>query len=208
MKKTLFCLFLISPCLALAQIGIKAGLNFANVTNASSIDNSGNTGFNVGIFYSTSPKKILGSKTELVFSRQGYDYQTNGYSGKVSLDYIMLPQYLCISITRFFQVQVGMQVAYLLNAKSDSTQNPLSGTQYAQYGKLLDYYNRFDYGLGAGIEVHPYMGLLVGARANFSLNNLYKNPSSFSSGTQPSFIPTVNVKNYLLQIYLGWRLGH
>ncbi len=204
MKKILFCLSLIFPCLGFTQIGIKAGLNFANVTNASSINNSSSTGFNVGIFYSTSPKKILGSKTELVFSRQGYDYQTNGNSGSVNLDYIMLPEYLCISITRYLQIQVGMQVAYLLNAKSDSSQNPLYGTQY---GKLLDYYNRFDYGIGVGVETHPYMGLLIGARANLSLNNLYKNTSPSSSGTQPSYIPTVDGKNYLLQLYLGWRFG-
>lgn len=204
MKKILFCLFLMVPCLIYAQIGIKAGLNFANVTKASSINNSSSSGFNIGLFYATSAKKILSSKTELVFSRQGYNYQTNSNSGKVNLDYIMLPQYICINITRYFQIQVGVQIAYLLNAKSDSTKNPLTGTSY---GKILDYYNRLDYGFGGGIEVHPYKGLLVGARVNYSLSNLYKDAGSSGSGEQPSFIPKVDVKNNLFQVYLGWRFG-
>jgi len=75
------------------------------------------------------------------------------------------------------------------------------------YGKILDFYNRLDYGVGGGIEVHPFMGLQIGARVNFSLNSLYKNPDSYSSDTQPSFIPSVDVKNNVIQIYVGWRFG-
>jgi hypothetical protein len=205
MKKLVFFLIFISPCLCIAQFGVKAGLNFTNVTNASSINNHSSSGFNVGIFYATSNKKILGSKTELVFSRQGFSYQTNNITDKVNLDYIMLPQYMCINITKYFQIQIGFQLAYLLSAKSDSmASNPLSGTQY---GKVMDYYNRFNYGIGGGIEVHPFKGSLVGARVNISLNDLYKIPDTNSSGGQSSYAPEVNAKTNLFQIYVGWRFG-
>jgi hypothetical protein len=207
MKNLLMAMLFACPVASMAQIGLKAGLNFTDVTNASSISNSSSSGFNVGVFYSTPYSKIIGSKTELVFSRQGYNYSTGTITGKVNLDYIMLPQYLCINITRFFQVQVGFQLAYLLNAKTDSTSstpNPLSGTQY---GQLVDYYNRFAYGIGGGVEVHPIEGLLVGVRINISLNDLYKVPDVNSTGTPPSFVPDVNVKANLFQIYAGWRFG-
>ena len=108
MKKIIFCLLLISPCWIFAQIGIKAGLNFANVTKVSSINSSSRSGFNVGVFFATSPKKIIGSKTELVFSRQGYNYKTNNSTGNVNLDYIMLPTYLCINISKYFQTSVTL----------------------------------------------------------------------------------------------------
>ena len=42
MKKLNLLLLCIIPCLMYAQVGIKAGLNFANVTNASSINSSHN----------------------------------------------------------------------------------------------------------------------------------------------------------------------
>lgn len=204
MKKIIFILLFASPSCVFAQFGLKAGLNFANVTNVSSINNSSSTGFNIGVFFGTSNKKVIGSKTELVFSRQGYNYKTQTNTGKVDLDYIMLPTYLCINISKYFQIQVGMQFGYLLNAKADSSSNPLSGTSYAG---VMDFYNRFDYSLGGGVEVHPFKGLLVGARLNVSMNNLYKDPGSYSSGEQPSFVPDINVKNNLFQLYLGWAFG-
>jgi len=204
MKKLMVSMLLVSPCWLFAQIGVKAGLNFVNVTYVSSIYFSSRSNFHAGLFCATSSKKIVGSKTELLFSRQGYDYESNTNSGKVDLNYLLLPEYLCINITKYFQIQAGIQIGYLLNAKADSTMDyGIGGT----YGKILDFYNRLDYGVGGGIEVHPFMGLQIGARVNFSLNSLYKNPDSYSSDTQPSFIPSVDVKNNVIQIYMGWRFG-
>ena len=202
MKKLLTVLILFIPCSIYAQLGIKAGFNFANVTKASSINNSSHSGFNIGIFLAPPYKKILSSKTELVFSRQGYNYKTNTNTGKVNLDYIMLPQYLCINITKYFQIHVGAQMAYLLNAKADST--TASGNRGA-YSNILNLYNRFEFGVGGGVEVHPYRGLLIGARMNVSLGNLYQKPAA--GATQPGFVPAVNIKNNLFQLYAGWRFG-
>ena len=196
------------PVLVNAQIGIKAGLNFTNVTNVSSVNNQSSSGFNVGVFYSTPYSRIIGSKTELVFSRQGYNYETGSVSGKVNLDYIMLPTYMCINITKFFQIQVGMQFGYLMNAVADSTSKNTGGISGSING-ALSYYNRFSYSIGGGVEVHPVKGLLVGARLNVSLTDLYKLPDPGSmSVTPPSYTSDVNIKSNLLQIYVGWKFGH
>jgi hypothetical protein len=214
MKSFSFILFVIVPGYLYCQqnkndnqdhsigLGIKAGLNFANITNASSINGSSRTGFHVGAFFAPASKSVIGYRTELIFSRQGYNYETNSNTGSVNLDYILFPQLTVINITKFIQLQLGFQVAYLINAKADSTQaSQLPGNSY---GKLLDYYNRFDYGAAGGIEVHPFKGLLIGARYNISFGDLYKN-ADYSSGQAPSFIPTVNVKNNLIQIFAGYR---
>ncbi|HEY4937176.1 MAG TPA: porin family protein [Puia sp.] len=206
MKKIIFVLLVASPGCVMAQFGLKAGLNFTNVTSVSSVSNSNSSGYNVGVFYSTPYSKIIGSKTELVYSRQGYDYSTSSTTGKVNLDYIMLPQYMCINITRFFQVQVGFQMAYLLNAKADSSSTSNSSSS-GSYNHIINYYNSFQFGIGGGVEVHPVKGLLVGVRMNISLTNLYKTPDMNSSIEPPSFVPEVNVKSNLFQIYAGWRFG-
>ncbi len=203
MKQIIFCLLLISPCCINAQIGIKAGLNFANVTKASSINNSSQTGFHAGLFLASASKGILGSRTELIFSRQGYNYKTSTNTGNVNLDYIMIPQYMVLNITKYFQIQLGGQMAFLINAKVDSS----SGQGASSGSKLLDFYNKFDYGYGGGIEIHPVSGLLIGARVNISLGNVFQDSTSYSSGTPPSFIPKVNVKNNVFQIFVGWRFG-
>jgi hypothetical protein len=207
MKKIMLLALLACPCCLPAQFGVKAGLNFANVTNAESINSSARSGFHVGLLLAPPSKGVIGSRTEFIFSRQGYNYSTSTNTGNVDLDYIMLPQYMCINITKYFQIQLGGQMGFLINAKADSAKT--SSNPNNPYGDMMDYYNRFDYGYGGGIEVHPIKGLLVGARVNISLSSLYKdfsNPQS-GSGAPPSFIPKVDVKNNLFQIFAGWKFG-
>ena len=116
MKKIILCLLVAYPLLSFGQIGVKAGLNFSNVTNTSSISHSNATGYNIGIFLAPKSKSIISSKTELILSKQGYNYSTNSQNGSADLLYIMLPTYMCINITRFFQIHIGAQMAYLINA--------------------------------------------------------------------------------------------
>lgn len=204
MKKSFIYLLLILPLCSAGQIGIKAGLNFANVTKASSINNSSRTGFHAGIFLAPPSKGIFSSRTELIFSRQGYDYKTSTNTGNVNLNYIILPQYMAINITKYFQLQFGGQMAFLLNAKVDSAGSS-GGTSD---NKMMSMYNRFDYGYGGGIEIHPVGGLLIGARVNISLGNLYKDIGvAAAGGGTGSFIPKVDVKNNVFQVFAGWRFG-
>lgn len=200
MKKTTFLLLLAIPFYSTAQFGVKAGLNFANVSNTSSISNNSKTGFNVGIFLAPKSKGLISSKTELILSKQGYNYASGAVKGNADLLYIMLPTYMCFNITRFFQLHIGAQMAYLINAKADSTTTSGSTDPITD---VTQYYNRFDYGYGGGAEVHPIGGLIVGARINISLAKLY---SDALSGQVPSQT-SVDVKQNLFQIYAGWHFG-
>lgn len=205
MKNCKLILFMIFPCLVHAQIGIKGGLNFANITNASSINSNSRTGFSVAVFLAPASKGLISYNTELGYSKQGYDYKTNTNTGNVSLSYIMMPHLMGINITKFLQLQIGAQTAFLVNAKADSSNAQSSSTN--PYGKLMDYYNKFDYGAAAGIEIHPILGLLVGMRYNISFDNVNKDISNYSAGNIPPFIPKVNAKNNVVQLFAGWRFG-
>ena len=117
MKKSLFVLILLSPLIIFSQsdrkiksnigLGLKAGVNFANVTKASSINSSNKTGFMAGGFLAPHTSGVLGFRTELIFSRQGYDFKTNTTTGSVTLDYILLPQLTVINIGKVAQLQLG-----------------------------------------------------------------------------------------------------
>lgn len=205
MRKAILCLLLATPIYCLAQgglgIGLKAGVNFANVTNGSSFNSSNRSGFMVGAFLAPSSKGILSSRTELIYSRQGYNFQNSATTGSVNLDYIILPQLMGINITKFVQLQIGGQMAFLLNAKADSTQK--TDTAASPFGSIMDYYNKFDYGVAAGIEIHPASGLLIGARYNMSLGKLYKDASM---GQMPSF-SNLDARNNVVQVFIGWIFG-
>ena len=105
MKTTILILASLIPITHFSQhfslgLGIKAGLNFANVTNASSINSKSQTGFHVGALLAPSSKTILSSRTELLYSRQGYNYSTGTNTGSVNLDYVLFAQMLAINITK------------------------------------------------------------------------------------------------------------
>jgi hypothetical protein len=186
-------------------IGVKAGFNFSNITNASQINSSSRTGYHLGLFLAPESHSILGSRTELIYSRHGYNYKDSAGSGSINLDYIMLAQLVAINITKYVQLQFGGQTAYLLSAKTDSSQS----TGNASADQAISYYNRLDYGFAGGVEIHPYKGLLIGARYNISLNNLYKQPASFSpANPTPSYVPSsssIDLKNNVIQLFLGYR---
>jgi opacity protein-like surface antigen len=188
-------------------IGFRAGYNYANVTNASQINMSGRAGWHVGLVYAPHSHGIIGSRTEIIYSQHGYNYTNDTVNGQVNLDYIMMAQYMAIHITKYFEIDLGGQTAYLLTAKVDSSSQKSTGN--AMVDQTMSYYNRFDYGYGGGVEIHPFMGLLIGARYSISLSNLFKMPSSYPTGTGqlPSFVPTVsfNPKNNVVQVYIGYK---
>ena len=199
MKKIVTYLFIILlPCLANAQFGLKAGINFANVSGSSSINSESRSGFHVGLLMAPPSKGIISSRSELIFSRQGYDYKSGSNTGNVNLDYIQFGQMMSINISKYFSLLAGAQTAYLLNAKVDST-----GNNGSNGNDIMSLYNRFDYGYALGAEAHPYKGLIIGLRYNVSLNKLYE---SVQSGQMPSFT-SEDAKNNVVQIFAGWRFG-
>ena len=199
MKRMIMCALALVPLCCFAQlglnIGIKGGINFANVTHASDIKANSSSGYMVGAYIAPKMKKFLGFRSELLLSRQGYDYSTSTNTGNVDLDYILLPQLLVFKFTGFIQVHVGGQIAILLNASNNSTNGGSSPPS------LIDYFNRFDYGLCGGVEIFPLTkGLFIGARLNTSFNDVSNNNTS-----QPNFIPGIDAKNNVVQLYGGWR---
>jgi Outer membrane protein beta-barrel domain len=191
-----FLLFLLpSPLFAQLGIGIKAGLNFADVKDATDINTNTRTGYMIGGYISPGKKKFLGFRSEIILSRQGYEYETATNTGNVNLDYLLLPQLITLNFTKLVQVHAGGQIAFLLNSAVDSTG---SGS-----GSLFDYFNRFDYGVVAGAEIKPFLGFFIGGRINVSLNNANKDAPA--GGSWPNFIPRVDAKNNVVQFYAGWR---
>jgi hypothetical protein len=195
----LLALMLIAPLSLRAGLGLKAGLNFANVTSASSINAGSRAGYVVGVFFGSPSMGLIGFRTELLLSRQGYDFKSGAATGSVKLDYFLMPSLMVINLGNIAQIQAGGQIAYLL---SGSVAGAATGDPTTD--KLLNFYNRFDYGLAGGVEVTPYKGFLIGARINISLGNLYKDPSTFVGGT-PSFFPSINAKNNVFNFYAGYQ---
>lgn len=196
----ILCCLLIFSSVLHAQFGIKGGLNFAKVTKASNINAENSTGFHVGVFLAPMSKGVLGFRSELIYSRQGYDFKTGNTTGNVDLDYLLLPQLMQINVTKYVSLQIGGQMGFLLNAKADDGGG---STGNAQADKIIDFMNRFDYGAAGGVEIHPFKGLLIGGRMNISFGNLFKDQDA--STPRPVFFPEVDAKNNVVQLFAGYR---
>lgn len=205
MKKILLLLALLLPVWAISQggmgVGFKAGLNFAGISNASDINNDTRSGFMAGLFLAPSSQGIIATRHEIIYSKQGYNFKNGSNTGNVNLDYLIIPQLIGINITKYVQLQAGMQMAFLLNAKADSSSE--SNTTAGSYGSVMNLYNKFDYAVAAGIEIHPVSGLLIGARYNLGLGKIYKDATS---GQSPSF-SSIDARNNVIQVFAGWRFG-
>ncbi len=188
-------------------LGVEVGFNYANVTGASSINTSPRSGFMAGVVYMPGgfTSHILGYRTELIFSQQGYNFSSNTTTGNVKLNYLIMPHQMIINITKFVQLQVGGQTAFLLNAKADSSNKSSIPMIDSLAGKsLVSFYNRFIYGFAGGIEVHPYKGIMLGAKANFNFNSINKT-SNDGMPQLPTLIPSKEqLKSNVFQIYIGY----
>jgi hypothetical protein len=196
MKKILpilFCCLLSQTGWGQLKIGIKAGLNFANITSTAGFTSSNRTGYMIGGYIA--PKaKLLGFRSEIMLSRQGYDYKTNTNSGNVNLDYLLLPQMITLNFGKKINIHAGVQAAFLLNATADST---------GGNGSLLNYFKKFDYAAVGGAEISPISGFFIGARINVSLQKANEDPPL--GGSWPSSVPRLDAKNNVVQLYAGWR---
>ena len=179
------------------SFGVKAGLNFVNVSSEAGIQAKSRSGYHIGARFGTSPKRLLGYRSEILLSRQGYDYRSAANTGQVNLDYLLIPQLMSLHITKKFELHAGLQIGFLLNAAADSSGGRSTG--------LLDYFNRFNYAVAGGGEFSPIGGLFLGARMNISLNRLNEDPPA-GSGNPPAYIPKDILRNNVIQVYAGWRL--
>jgi hypothetical protein len=186
------------------KFGVKGGYNIAKMTGSTpSFKPDTKNGFMVAAFYSPSGTTGFGYRTELVFSRQGFSYDSSGKQISVKQDYIYLPQFTTFNIGKFFQLHAGVQLGLLLNAVKTKDSSGARGVD------IMDTYNKIDYGLAGGVEIYPVKGLILGGRYNISLGNMYKRQQEQMNNPTPFPLPfnpdEVKGKNSVINIYAGLR---
>ena len=109
----------------------------------------------------------MGYRTELVFPRQGFEFTGDGKTAAVTNDYIYMPHFTTFGIGKFFQVQIGGQLGYLLKSSKESSSDSKSQD-------ITSFANRLDYGVAGGVEIYPVKHLILGGRYNVSFCSAYK----------------------------------
>jgi len=193
MKKSILILLIaIASVSAYSQaqfaIGIKGGLNFANL-DASSISAaySNKTGYHGGAFVLIKLGKI-GIQPELIYSKQGSAFKVNTTSFDANYDYFNIPIILKLYTIAGINLQVGPQFGF-------ASGNVPVGINVNNGSTIVDKLKGSDISAALGLGWDAPFGLSIDARYNLGL-------SKINEGTSTS----AEIKNQVIQISLGYKL--
>lgn len=181
------------------RFGVKGGVNFANFRVDEIEDNNVKAGLNLGLFFKMPVSESFAIQPELLYSSKGSKLEyDNALQGKgeyrFNMNYLELPIMGVISIGERFNVQVGPYVGYLANTNIKNMEKDFDIVDVEDLNE--DSFNRFDYGLAAGIGF-DLDGFVIGARYNYGLAEV--GDSGKLSGQLLN-----NAKNSAATVYVGF----
>ncbi|MEM0516740.1 porin family protein [Aequorivita flava] len=138
------------------DLGIKAGANFANISDASSLSNK--TGFQAGIFAGIKFTENVGIQADLLYSQQGAEFD----AGEFDLTYVNVPVVLKYYLVKGLNIQAGPQFGFIVD---DQIKDVLGNIYDAEKSDVSGI-------VGAGYDF-PF-GIRVDARYNFGLSDVSK----------------------------------
>ena len=186
------------------DLGLKGGLNFANVSASSSIAKNyeGRTGYHLGAYAMIKITKFA-IQPEVIFSRQGQNFSTSSVSDlESSFDYFNVPIMIKFYLVGGLNIQAGPQFGFLSSAKGDvvdAANNVTKGKDLTEFVKESD----VSLGVGAGWDL-PF-GLNITARYNIGLSDINKYTNN-AIPLQTSSLGNAQAKNQVFQFSLGYRL--
>lgn len=158
-KLILITLALISTSTFFGQgldLGIKAGVNFATITDAAEFDSR--TGFVGGVFVGGKFNDKIGIQADLLYSQQGAEFEL----GEFDLNYINVPIVLKYYLTENLNLQLGPQFGVIIDEEAT-----VIGEVINDIGT-----NDFDLSGVVGLGFDLPIGIRIDGRYNFGLSDV------------------------------------
>lgn len=158
-KTVLFalCITAMVPTVQAQKVGVKAGVNFANITGDDMGDTKARTGFHVGVFKEiTLVPELFFLVPELQYSSQGFKSDDTDYS----IDYINLPVVGKVFIMKLLSIEGGFYAGVKV------------GDNFP--GDTGDDLQTLDTGLAGGVGLNFPMGLSINARFMQGISEIAK----------------------------------
>lgn len=193
----LILLFTFSMTTVYSQFGVKAGVNFSNIsTDEDDIENlEGKLGFQAGLTFRLNVSENFAIQPEALFVRKGTKYEFLGTEVKSNMDYIEIPVILVFKPVDFLSIQIGPQFSYLLGT------NVEYGDGFAGIGQGYDAeredFEDVDYGLAAGVGFN-IGGAVIDVRYTRGFKKYEKETNIGNVAIEPAS------KHYNLQASIGF----
>ena len=139
------------------ELGLKAGVNFANLTDASNLD--GRTGFVFGAFVGGKLGDKMGIQADLLYSQQGAEFDGD----KIDLNYVNVPVVLKYFLTDNIHIHAGPQFGFIVDDNVTKVFNDFEEDVES---------NNFDLSGIVGVGIDLPMGIRLDGRYNFGLSKV------------------------------------
>lgn len=181
------------------KVGLKAGINLTNLFVDDVDDNNIKVGLNAGFLAKVPITRGLSIQPELLYSLKGskltYDNVLFGEGEyRFNLHYVEVPVLAVINIAKNLNLHAGAYAAYLVAADIKDVNDDGS---IEEIGDLkADDFNRFDYGLvaGLGLDIENFT---IGARYNYGMREI--GDSGSLSGELAN-----DARNSAVSLYIGF----
>lgn len=176
---------------AVAQFGITAGVNLANVKSELYSNSTSRIGVNAGIFSHIHLSPHLAIQPELNYSQQGFKQDiSSGLSLTSKMDYINIPV-LVQYMYKGFRLETGPQIGFLVHSKADYTDG--------REQNMKEYLQSTDFSWDFGASYLTTAGLGVFARHDLGINNINKKIEVVG-------VPNSTINNRVWQFGLFYQL--
>lgn len=158
----------------LVRIGLKAGLNYANVYNTRTDDFRADPkfGFAGGVVISVPIGKFIGVQPEVLLSQKGFKGEGvllgSAYTFTRTTTFIDVPLLVALKPSQYFTIVAGPQYSYLMRQKDVFSASSVSTSQEAEFDN--DNIRKNILGITAGVDVYVTR-FVVGARFGWDLAN-------------------------------------
>ncbi|WP_310381880.1 porin family protein [Flavobacterium sp.] len=175
MKKIIFAsIFLLALSTSvhaqLVKFGLKAGLNYANVTGAT-LQTDAITSYHAGLVTEIKLGETFALQPELVYSTQGATYKTALEDFKNELGYLSIPVMVKIYLGKTVSLELGPQASFLLSEKKEFD---------------IENSNTFDFAATGGLGFKISKNIFIQGRYVLGLTEISKNADAKNAVVQVS----------------------
>jgi hypothetical protein len=181
------------------RFGIKGGLNLTNMFVDDISDENMKVGWHAGVTAKLPVFTGFSIQPELMYSNKGakqnYDNFIAGEGEyRFNLHYIEMPVLAVVNIGRYFNIHAGPYIAYLVDVNIKDLDDDGTITEIADLD--AEDFNRFDWGVAAGIGV-DIKSFTIGARYSYGFQEI-GDDGNFSGAV------TKDSRNSAIQFYIGF----
>jgi len=178
--------FVLESVSAQTSLGLKSGINLANLTGDIGDGFKSKIGFHAGAFIEFEISDVFSFQPELMFSMQGTKAKEN--NAKVNLNYLILPLIAKFYVVEGLSLEAGPQIGLLLSGKING-----GGSDGLD---LKEVTNNIDTGLTFGLGYKLDSGIFFSGRYNLGLSSVDDSNGEFWGN---------KTKNSVIQVSTGYR---